>query len=191
MASRRPDTTMRQVIVFGNPLHGDDGFGPAVYARLAAAALPADVRLIDAGTRGLDALALFEVDITTIVVDVLAPAPSGGMTVDQLEDAAEDVPGAMPAQPWAAPIVEFPPGVATAPDPALTVESGSLLHAAGVGSLLAGLAALGLPRPHVIATQAGCIQPFAPGLSPPVAAAVGPVAARVRALLEAGNDGKG
>jgi len=36
------------VICFGNELHGDDGFGPAVHAHLAAAPLPAHVRLMRA-----------------------------------------------------------------------------------------------------------------------------------------------
>ena len=34
------------VICFGNELHGDDGFGPAVHARLAAAPVPEHVRLL-------------------------------------------------------------------------------------------------------------------------------------------------
>jgi coenzyme F420 hydrogenase subunit delta len=40
------------VTVFGcgNPLFGDDGFGPAVIDRLARHPLPEKVRLIDAGT---------------------------------------------------------------------------------------------------------------------------------------------
>ena len=41
------------VICFGNELHGDDGFGPAVHARLAAAPLPGHVRLLRADIAGL------------------------------------------------------------------------------------------------------------------------------------------
>lgn len=60
---------MRHIICFGNPLHGDDGFGHAVYQRLAALPAPADLRLFDAGTPGLSALALFRGCDETIIVD--------------------------------------------------------------------------------------------------------------------------
>lgn len=60
---------MRHIICFGNPLHGDDGFGHAVYQRLASLPAPADVRLFDAGTASLSALALFQDCDETIIVD--------------------------------------------------------------------------------------------------------------------------
>ncbi len=69
---------MRHVIFFGNELHGDDGFGPAVYQRLAEFDLPADVRLFDAATRGLDALSLFDGCQHAIVVDALEPGRHPG-----------------------------------------------------------------------------------------------------------------
>ena len=69
---------MRHVIFFGNELHGDDGFGPAVCLRLAACDLPADVRLFDAATRGLDALSLFDGCQQAIVVDALEPGSHPG-----------------------------------------------------------------------------------------------------------------
>ena len=65
---------MRHVICFGNELHGDDGFGAAVHRRLAAMPLPADARLFEAGTRGLDALGLFEGCAEAILVDAAEPA---------------------------------------------------------------------------------------------------------------------
>ena len=48
------------VICFGNELHGDDGFGPAVHARLAAAPVPEHVRLLRADIAGLAAIGCFE-----------------------------------------------------------------------------------------------------------------------------------
>ncbi|MFM7076798.1 MAG: hydrogenase maturation protease [Planctomycetaceae bacterium] len=45
----------RIVIGCGNTLVGDDGAGPFAVAALAARPLPPDVRLLDAGTAGIDA----------------------------------------------------------------------------------------------------------------------------------------
>lgn len=59
------------VICFGNELHGDDGFGPAVHAHLAAAPLPAHVRLMRADIAGLAAIGCFEGCGRAIVVDAL------------------------------------------------------------------------------------------------------------------------
>ena len=42
------------VLALGNPLRGDDGAGPAVLERLAAARIPAGVELIDGGLAGLE-----------------------------------------------------------------------------------------------------------------------------------------
>lgn len=63
---------IRHIVCFGNPLHGDDGFGHAVYRRLASLPAPADLRLFDAGTAGLSALALFRNCDETIIVDARA-----------------------------------------------------------------------------------------------------------------------
>lgn len=71
-------SAMRHVIFFGNTLHGDDGFGPAVFRRLSALDPPADVRLFDAGTCGLDALMLFDDCAEAFVVDALAPGEQPG-----------------------------------------------------------------------------------------------------------------
>jgi len=68
----------RHIICFGNPLHGDDGFGPAVYARLAAHHWPDGVRVSDAGTAGPNALALFEGFDAIVVVDASSPAGHPG-----------------------------------------------------------------------------------------------------------------
>ena len=69
---------MRHVIFFGNPLHGDDGFGPAVFAHMKHRPLPSDVRLFEAGTCGLNALALFDGCTEAIVVDAMAPESHPG-----------------------------------------------------------------------------------------------------------------
>jgi hydrogenase maturation protease len=68
----------RHIICFGNPLHGDDGFGPAVYERLAARERPPNLRLTDAGAPGPAALALFVGCEEVIIVDALAPAGAPG-----------------------------------------------------------------------------------------------------------------
>jgi hydrogenase maturation protease len=125
---------MRHVIFFGNALHGDDGFGPAVCQRMAALELPADVKLFEAGTRGLDALALFEGCREAIVVDALEPGSHPGRITE--------------------------PAAST-----LAPESSLPGHGAGVGTLLAALATLGVPPPRIIAAEAERLQAFAPGLS--------------------------
>lgn len=63
---------MRHIICFGNPLHGDDGFGQAVYERLAQLPLPDGLRLFDAGIAGLAALSLFQNCDEAIIVDALS-----------------------------------------------------------------------------------------------------------------------
>lgn len=78
---------MRHVICFGNTLHGDDGFGPEVYQRLAALLLPPDVRVFDAGTRGLDALGLFEGCQEAIIVDALEPGSQPGQVTRHAPEA--------------------------------------------------------------------------------------------------------
>lgn len=78
---------MRHILCFGNPLHGDDGFGHAVYQRLAALPLPADVRLIDAGTPGLAALMLFQDCDEAIIVDALASGNEPGKISQPLPEA--------------------------------------------------------------------------------------------------------
>ena len=71
-----PDST--HIVCFGNELHGDDGFGPAVYRRLMALGVPPGWRLFATGSRGLDALGLFEHCLQTIIVDAAAPAGHPG-----------------------------------------------------------------------------------------------------------------
>lgn len=68
----------RQILCFGNELHGDDGFGPAVGRRLAEGGLPAGWVLQPVGTRALDALALLLDCDAAILVDAEAPGGCPG-----------------------------------------------------------------------------------------------------------------
>ena len=69
---------MRHVIGFGNPLHGDDGFAAAVCEALQRLPLAPDVLVFDAGTRGLDALALLADCDEAILIDAALPAGRPG-----------------------------------------------------------------------------------------------------------------
>ena len=134
---------MRHILCFGNPLHGDDGFGPAVYQRLASLPLPNDLRLIDAGTPGLAALTLLQGCDEVIIVDALAP---GG------------VPGRL-SQP-------LPETISAEASPAgHGIGVGYLLQA------LAALGEPA-PLIRIIAVETLAVIPFQPGLSEPVANAV-------------------
>ncbi|WP_135075501.1 hydrogenase maturation protease [Terasakiella sp. SH-1] len=59
------------IVCFGNPLHGDDGFGTAVYEQLCSKDLGAHVSVMDGGTSSLSALALFEECAHAIIVDAI------------------------------------------------------------------------------------------------------------------------
>jgi hydrogenase maturation protease len=146
------------IVCFGNELHGDDGFGPAVHARLAAGPLPAGVRLLRADLAGLAAIGCFEGCDDAIVVDAVAGfGPPGSL--HELDAA----------------------GLA---DAAARDEAPGGFHGAGVGSLLRLLPAA-LPRVpsiRLLGAEIGQLQPYSPGLSPPVAAAVATAAARIRSL---------
>ena len=62
----------RHIICFGNELHGDDGFGSRIYARLCQLTWPNDVELFNAGIAGLNALRFLEHCRQAILVDALA-----------------------------------------------------------------------------------------------------------------------
>lgn len=146
---------MRHVIAFGNTLHGDDGVGAAVLAALTTLPLPPDVRTFDAGTRGLDALALFSGCREAILIDAAVPG---------------DTPGAI-SQP-------DPSGLL--PDDSLSWHSGGV---GAVLRALRALESTP-PRLTLLTIEATRRTSFAPGLSPAVAAAVAPAAHRIRQLLE-------
>lgn len=151
---------MRHVICFGNPLHGDDGFGPAVYQRLETLPLPNDWRVFDAGTAGLNALPLFQDCAEAIIIDAIAPSDMPGriyvLSPDMLE--REDA---------------FP-------------EHG--LGIAFLLQALAALPDT-LPQIRIIAVEAAAITPFRPGLSEPVANAVDQVSALLRIESETNSHG--
>jgi hydrogenase maturation protease len=67
VSGRRPVT---HVVCFGNPWHGDDGFGLHVFRGLENA-IPDRVKLFDAGTAGLDALPCFEGCAKAVIVDAV------------------------------------------------------------------------------------------------------------------------
>lgn len=128
----------RHVICFGNALHGDDGFGPYVYQRLQQLDWPEDVRLFNAATAGLDALAWLEGCREAILVDALADRGSPG-TVHVLG------PEALPR-----------------PDSDL---SG---HAAGIPYLLQAARAIypALPDIVVVGAEIGSVTPLCAGTDP-------------------------
>lgn len=77
------------VICLGNALHGDDGFGPAVYRQLSGLSWPADVRVFDAGAEG-GVLPLFKACGTAMVIDALPPTSGGGGEILRLADYPAD-----------------------------------------------------------------------------------------------------
>ena len=75
----------------GNIFNGDDGFGVEVVHRLAARPLPADVRIVDFGIRGLDlAYALADGYAAAILVDAARRGHAPG-TVTIVEPEADDL----------------------------------------------------------------------------------------------------
>jgi hydrogenase maturation protease len=85
--------SIAHVVCFGNPWHGDDGFGHHVFRRLHEfGALPPAVELFDAGVAGLNALPYFEHCSKAVMVDaVRVGAPVG--TVHRLLPDELDPPG--------------------------------------------------------------------------------------------------
>ena len=76
---------MQHIICLGNLWRGDDGFGIHVFRRLnEGCLLPGNVRVIDGGVAGLQALPCFEGCRKAIVVDALASAGKVG-SVHRLE----------------------------------------------------------------------------------------------------------
>jgi len=134
---------MRHILCFGNPLHGDDGFGVAVYQRLARLPLPENLRIFDAGTPGLAALLLFQGCDEAIIVDAGAPAGEPGRL-------GRPLPETVMAE---ASLAGHGMGV------------GYLLHA------LAALPEP-MPRIQIVTAEIAAATPFRPGLSSAAARAV-------------------
>lgn len=150
------------VLGCGNPNRSDDGAGPAVIARLRAAAPPAAepdrVRLFDTGTDGMTALYRARGATHLVVVDARVPDGAPG--------AIFEVPGAV---------------LAAAPARGAGLHEFRWDHA-----LYAGQRIYGQDFPAtvvVLLIEAGSLD-LGLTLTPPVAAAVDAVAARVTALID-------
>lgn len=149
----------RLLLCFGNELHGDDGFGPAVGRRLAAQPLPPSWQLHQIGTCGLDALALLQDCETAILIDAAAPDGQPGR-LRELDAAA------------------------------VPVEAALAGHGMGLGFVLRALQAGGgtpVPALRILTAEMAAVDMFRMDLSPAVAAAVDPAAARVRDWMTAGT----
>lgn len=87
----------RHIVCFGNDLHGDDGFGSHIYARLCQLAWPGDVEVFNAGIAGLNALRFLEDCRQAILVDALANFGNVGevflLRPDDLADRPERLTG--------------------------------------------------------------------------------------------------
>jgi hydrogenase maturation protease len=131
------------VICFGNELHGDDGFGPAVHALLAGMRLPDGVRLFRADTAGIAALPLFEDCNRVILVDAVSGFGAPGS------------------------LHSLPPE-AVAPEAG---ASGHGFGVGGLLRLAAALVPT-LPMIRLIGVETARVAAFDPGLSPEVDAAL-------------------
>jgi hydrogenase maturation protease len=152
-----PRAVRRRIVCFGNPLHGDDGVGPAVAARLAAATLPADVEVAEGGIAGIDALPLFE-DVEAVVI-VDASRPQG-----------------RPGRVWHPTRAEVLEEVSPSGHGLGVGHLLRCLEASGAPP----------PTIGFVAIEAAAVTPFRLGLSEPVADAVAVAAARVLADLHRG-----
>lgn len=139
-SSRAPNRL--HILCFGNPLHGDDGFGPAVSMALRRQPLPESVKVFDCETRGLDVLGLFEDCDEVVLVDAMAGEQAGRVRCL--------TPDEVPAEP---------------------VSGGGHGAGVGylLASLREMIA---MPPTTVVAAEIGEPKTFSPGLSLPLAAAV-------------------
>ncbi|MBY6241412.1 hydrogenase maturation protease [Methylosinus sp. Sm6] len=151
---------VRHIVCFGNPLHGDDGFGPAVYQRLASLPLPRGLRLFDCGTAGLAALAAFEACDEAVIVDAAAPAGAPGR-LGYLSPESISLESAVAGH--GSGLGYLLRVLAAQPEPA--------------------------PKIIVLAAEASSLAPFQPGLSRPVARAVENAVAELSAYIGAHRHG--
>ncbi len=144
------------ILCFGNALHGDDGFGEAVYQQLQAQVLPDNVALFNVGTRSIQALNLFEHCDVAILIDAEANQGRAGY-VRVLADPE-------------------PPMLASANTP----------HEAGLAWLLQAMHVTipQPPRVFLLTAQIQHINAFQPRLSPAVMAAVPVAVQRVLGMVE-------
>lgn len=130
------------IICIGNELHGDDGIGPALHARLLSRGLPDGVRLMRADVASARVFGCFEACRRAIVVDALRgfglPGSVHSLRPDQVAPEAGAAHGA---------------------------GLGSVLDA--LPSVLDQV-----PEIHVIGVEVESISAFRPGLSAAVSAAL-------------------
>jgi hydrogenase maturation protease len=140
-----------RILCFGNPLHGDDGFGPAVAMALRRVTDNRLIDVVDCGIRGLDALPLFEDCEQVIIVDAMAGSEPGRLHRLRPDEVPQEK----------------------------TAAGG---HGAGVGYLLQAVREM-LRKPPtiaIIAAEIGAPEPFRPGLSLALAAAVAEAVETIR-----------
>lgn len=144
------------ILCFGNALHGDDGFGEAVYQQLQTLTLPEQVALFNVGTRSIHALNLFEQCEVAILIDAEANQGRAGY-VRVIADPE-------------------PPMLACANTP----------HEAGLAWLLQAMPVTipQPPRVFLLTAQVQHTKAFQPQLSPPVTAAVPVAVQRVLEMLK-------
>ena len=146
------DPAALRILCFGNTLHGDDAFGPAVGLALRRQPLPPGVEIIDCGIRGLDALPFFEDCPRVVIVDAMLGTSPGRISVIDTD--------------------------AVPPESPVTSGHGAGVHALlqAVATMLAEP-----PEIALVVAELAEAQPFANGLSLEVAGAVGEAAALIRA----------
>lgn len=137
-------TLRTRILCFGNPLAGDDGFGPAVHAALSQRRLPARVQVCSLPVRGWDALEAFTDCDNAIIVDAIQGSGEAAGTLA-----------------W------HSPGT-------LVDDSRRGEHALGLGGILRLLPARlpTLPAIRILGVEPATVAPCLPRLSAPVAAAV-------------------
>ncbi len=141
------------IVCFGNELHGDDGFGPAIHRRLAELTLPPGVRALRADVGGLAALGCFENCRRAIVVDALAGfGPPGSLHLLDPDDIAPES-GAQHGQGLRGLLRLLPAAIASP------------------------------PQVQVVGVEMAAMQPFSPGLSEVVAARLDAAVEQVQALI--------
>jgi hydrogenase maturation protease len=145
----------------GNVFLGDDGFGVAVAERLASRPLPAGVRVVDFGIRGIDLVhALQDDPDVAILVDALpGEQPPGTLTVLEPDVPDDDGAGLEPH----------------ALDPVSVLRTARRLGAAPGRTLIVGCE----PATRMTGAEPDVVME----LSPPVAAAVGEAVRLVESLL--------
>lgn len=160
------DMCNTHIICFGNPLHGDDGFGHAVYCALQDKLLPENTRLLDGGTSSLNALNLFDECDYAIVVDAHQSDQEQGTLL------------------WSEPECFA----------SQTHQDEISSHGLGVGSILKGLEILGedgekTPKLDILTCSIAVPKTFKLELSKPVQASIGKAVEQILKKLAGGpND---